>query len=182
MEQTNNSNLLRSTMTSGAILGVSLVIYSLILYMTNLMFITALGYVSYLIMIGGIVLAIKNYREQEQGFINYGRAVGVGMLTIAFAAIIVAIFVYLLYTIIDPGLIEKSLEVARNKMAAKNLSDDQIETAINITKKFMTPGFLVISTILGNAFMGLIFSLVIAAFMKKEKPLLFNEALDSNQY
>ena len=182
MEQTDNSNLMKSTMTSGAILGAALVIYTLILYMTNLTYSTGLGYVSYLIMIGGIVLGIKNFRDQEQeGFISYGRALGVGMLTVMFASIIMAVFVYILYTIIDPGLVEKGIEIARNKMAGKNLSDDQIEMAINMTKKFMTPTFMVIGTIIGYAFFGLIFSLVVAAVMKKDKDIFTTGTLDSNR-
>jgi F0F1-type ATP synthase membrane subunit c/vacuolar-type H+-ATPase subunit K len=181
MEQTNNSNLMKSTMTSGAILGAALLIYTLVLYMTNLTFSSVLGYVSYLIMIGGIVLGIKNFRDQEQqGFITYGRAIGIGMLTVLFASIIMAVFIYLLYTVIDPGLIEKAIEFSRNKMAAKNLTDDQIEAAINMTKKFMTPAFMVIGTIIGYGFFGLIFSLIISAFMKKEKGV-FSETLDNPQ-
>lgn len=181
MEQTTKPNLLKSTMTSGAILGVVLVIFSLVIYMTNLTYVTGIGYISYLFIIGGIVLGIKNYRDQEQqGFISYSQALGAGMLTVMFASIIVAVFVYLLYSVIDPGLIEKGIEVARENMAKKNLNDEQVELAINMTKKFMSPGFIVIFTILGYAILGLIFSLIAAAFMKKEKNI-FSDALDNPQ-
>lgn len=176
MEQTNNPNILKSTMTSGAILGAALLIYSLILYMTNLTFSTALGYVSYVLMIGGIILGIKNYRDQEQeGYITYGRALGVGMLTVLFASIIMAAFIYVLYSMIDPGLIDKSLDIARTKLMEKHtMSDEQIESAIDMSKKFMTPLFMAFGTIVGNAFTGLIFSLIICAFMKKEKSIFTN--------
>ena len=182
MEQTNNPNLIKSTMTSGAILAAALLIYTLILYMTNLTFSTPLGYVAYLILIGGIIWGIKSFRDQEQnGFINYGRALGVGMLTVAFASIIMAIFIYLLYSIIDPGLIQKGIELARTKLVEKNLNEDQIEMAINMSKKFMTPAFLAIGTILGYGFLGLIFSLIIAAVMKNEGNTFPQTPLDSQQ-
>lgn len=182
MEQENNPNLMKSTMTSGAILGVALVIFSLILYMTGLIFSKGLNYISWLILVGGIVLGMKSYRDQQQGFISYGRALGVGMLTVLFASIIAALFNYILYAFIDPSLIEKSIEMARNQMVEKGtLSDEQIEMGLNMTKKIMQPGIMSLMTILGSGFMGLIFSLIIAAFMKNEKSVFHSDALDNNQ-
>lgn len=181
MEQQTTPNLMKTTMTSGAILGAALVIFTLILYMTGLTFSKGISYLSFLLLIGGIVLGIKNYKDQDQGFISYGRALGVGMLTTLFASIIVALFTYILYTLIDPSLVEKGMEMARAQMAAKgNLTDEQMEMAMNISKKFMSPGVLAFMTILSYAFFGLIFSLIIAAFMKKDKSI-FPDALDNNQ-
>jgi len=181
MEQENKPNLIKSTMTSGAILGAVLLIYTLLLYMTGLTFSKGLGYVSWLFIIAGIVWGIKSFRDQNEGFISYGSALGVGMLTIVFASVIMALFNYILFSFIDPGLVEKGIEIARSQMVAKNnLTDDQIETAINISKKFMTPGFMAIMTIVSYAFFGLILSLIIAAFMKKEKSV-FSGAIDNNQ-
>jgi len=172
MEQTNKPNLMKSTMTSGAIMAAGLLIFTLILYMTNLILSTGLNYLSYLIVIGGIILGIKNYRDQEeQGFISYGRAFGVGMLTVLFASVIMAIFMYVLYSVIDPGLIEKTLELTRTKMADQHLTDDQIEMGLNMSKKFMTPGIIAVGTIFSYGFIGAIISLIIAAFMKKDKPV-----------
>jgi hypothetical protein len=181
MEASNNPNIIKSTMTSGAILGGGLLVYTVILYMTNLTFAKGLGYISYLIMIGGIILGIKNYRDNEQqGFISYGRALGVGMLTVAFASVIMALFTYILYKFIDPGLAEKSLETARNQMLENNMKDDQIEMAQNITRKLMTPAILAFGTILAYSFFGLVFSLIIAAFMKKDKNI-FTESAQNTQ-
>jgi len=172
MEQTNKPNLMKSTMTSGAIMAAGLLIFTLILYMTNLLLSAGLNYLSYLIVIGGIILGIKNYKDQEeQGFISYGRAFGVGMLTVLFASVIMAIFMYVLYSVIDPGLIEKTLELTRTKMADQHLTDDQVEMALNMSKKFVTPGVIALGTIVAYGFIGAIISLIAAAFMKKDKPV-----------
>jgi riboflavin transporter FmnP len=168
-------------MTSGAILGAGLLIFTLILYITNLTYSKGLGYLSYLIIIGGIILGIKNFRDHEQqGFITYGKAVGAGVLTVVFASIIMAIFNYILFKVIDPNLIEKGMEIARTQMMEKNLNDDQIEMAMKMTRTIMSPGVMAIITILGNAFMGTIFSLIIAAFMKKDKNI-FNQPTENTQ-
>jgi hypothetical protein len=54
---------------------------------------TGLASVSYIIMIAGIVLATKTFRDQEQGgFITYGRALAVGTLTCVFAGVITGFF------------------------------------------------------------------------------------------
>jgi hypothetical protein len=168
-------------MTSGAILGAGLLIFTLILYMTNLTFSKGLGYISYLIIIGGIILGIKNFRDQEQqGFISYGRAVGAGVLTVVFASVIMAIFNFVLFKVIDPNLLEKGIEVARTQMMEKNLTDDQIEMALKMTRMIMSPAVMVIMTIIGNVFIGTIFSVIIAAFMKKDKSI-FNQPAENTQ-
>jgi hypothetical protein len=169
MEQENTPNLLKNTMTYGAILGIALLIFTLVLYMTGLMFVKSIGYISWIIIIVGTFLAIKNFRTQQEGFITYGRALGVGFLTILFASVIVAFFTYVLYSFIDPGLVEKTVEMARNQMAEKNnLTESQIDAAISISKKLMSPGIMAILTIVSYAFFGIIISLIVAAFMKKE--------------
>jgi len=156
-------------MTSGAILGVALVIYAIILYMLNLSFNKVLGYGNYLILIGGVFFGIKVFRDQVQkGEITFGQALGVGVLTVVFASVIVAFFTYIQLTFIDSGILAKGMEIAKNQMIDKGLNDEQIEKAMSITQKFMTPLITSIFLIFVYAFWGTIFSLIAAAFMKKE--------------
>ena len=171
--ENNNPNFLKSTMTYGAILGISLVVYNIILYIVNLSLNKPLSYIGYIIIIGGIYLSIKSFRDlSEQKAITYGRAVGVGVLTAVFSSIIVAFYTYILYTYIDTRLIQKLLDLTTEQYATEGLSEEQIDAAINMSSKFMTPGFISFFVILGSAFMGTIFSLIIAAFLKKE-PSIF---------
>jgi hypothetical protein len=48
------------------------------------------------------------------------------------------------------------------------MAEEQLDMAMEMNKKIITPGFLTIMGIVGQTFMGLVFSLVIAVFLKKE--------------
>ncbi|MFO7924772.1 MAG: DUF4199 domain-containing protein [Bacteroidales bacterium] len=169
MEKNKQSSLLKSTMNYGAMLGLALIIYSLLLWMMDATTNKYLGYVSSLITIAGIVLATRAFRDQEQGgFITYGRALAVGTLTSVFAGIITGFFTYLLYTVIDPGLIDKTYAIMEQTYYEAGMSDDQTEVAMNMAKRFTNPLMMSLLGLLGSAFMGFIFSLITSIFLKKE--------------
>jgi hypothetical protein len=84
-----------------------------------------------------------------------------------------AIFTYLLYTVIDKGLLDKQLAFAEEMMQKKGLPQATIDAGMSMQKKLMTPAFMAPISIFGNMFWGLIISLIVAAFTKKEgNPLL----------
>jgi hypothetical protein len=170
MEENKKPSLLRSTLNYGIMLGLALVIYSLLLWMFNATFNQGLGYLSYVIIIGGIVLATRAYRDQEQGgYISYGRALGVGTLTVLFASVIGAIYTYLLFSVIDPGLLDRMMIIREEAMYGSGLTDDQIDMALAMTERFARPGIMAVSGFFGSVFVGFIISLITSIFLKKEE-------------
>ena len=58
-----------------------------------------------LILIVALYFLVKSYRDNYMhGQITYGQSVGAGVVIFLYYAIIIAIFTYILYTVIDPGL------------------------------------------------------------------------------
>ncbi len=170
MEENKQPALIKSTMNYGAMLGLALVIYTILLWMMDALARTGLASVSYIIMIAGIVFATKTFRDQEQGgFITYSRALGVGTLTCVFAGVITAFFTYLLYTVIDPGLIDKTYATMEQAYYDAGMTDSQIEMAMSMAKRFTNPVMMSVLGFLGSAFMGFIFSLITSIFLKKEE-------------
>jgi type II secretory pathway component PulF len=68
--------------------------------------------------------------------------------------------------------------MAEQGMRAKgNLTESQIETAMNFTGKFMKPGIMVISGVFFGMLFGTIISLIVSIFIKKEgNPLIDSPA------
>jgi len=62
------------------------------------------------------------------------------------------------------------LQQAEDKMFESNpeLTDEQIDMAMGMTKKFMNPGMMAGMAFLAYTFFGLIFSLLASIFIKKE--------------
>lgn len=175
MESKGNT-MLKSSMTSGLILGIALVVFSLVIYIMGIIkppfWVSLLNYV---IIIGGIVWGTKKYRDEDLGGeIAYSKALGFGILICVFASIISGIYTILLMTVIDPEYINKLMTVLEEEYVKAGLTEDQIDAAMSMVKKMQSPIFMALSSVIGFAFMGAIFSLVTSAFLKKEKAIFEN--------
>jgi hypothetical protein len=169
MAQPYNAPMMPPASRHGFFLGLALVIMQTVFYLADIKFDSGLGNISYLILIGGLFLSIRNYRDQlNNGTITYGKSVGYGVLVALMAGVISSVFVFVLYSFIDTNMIDKMLIEAEIAMEAQNLPPDQLEMAMDINRKMLTPISLSIMSIIGYGFMGLVFSLVLSVFMKKE--------------
>ena len=92
-----------------------------------------------------------------------------GVSSAFIAAFLFAIF-NLVFNLIFPEFLDEILGHTRQIMLKQNpnMTEDQIETAISITKKFSSPLFSVPTTLLTFSFLGLIYSLIIGLIVKKD--------------
>jgi hypothetical protein len=181
MEPSGNS-FTKSTMTSGAIMGFGLIVFSFLTYIAGLNENKVLNLFTYVILIGGIVYGIKQARDKiNNGFISYGHAVGAGTLVALFASIILAFYVFILMKYVDGSILAKTMELAQQKWSEGGMSEDQIESLTKMMETFMTPGLAAFGTIFSLTFFGTIISLIVSAFMKKEPDFFANSnnTLDS---
>lgn len=165
----------KANLTNGAILALIGITYSLILYFMDKIADKNLGYVAIVINIAALFFLLKSYRDNiMHGQITYGQSVGAGVIISLYYAIATSIFTYILYTVIDPGLVTKQLAVAEAAMRAKGgLTEGQIDTAMQFTSKFMNPVVLAITGVFGGVLWGTIISLLVSIFIKKEgNPLI----------
>ncbi|MGD0341020.1 MAG: DUF4199 domain-containing protein [Bacteroidales bacterium] len=162
-------NIWKANLTNGLILGLVGIVYTLLVYFLNLSFNKAQGYIFILVQIAVLFFLVKSYRDNyKHGMITYGEALGAGVIISLYYSIIMAIFIYILYSFIDKSLIDKSLAYAEEIMQKRGLPQASIDAGMAMQKKFMAPAFLAPVSILGNMFKGLIISLIIAAFVRKE--------------
>lgn len=167
-------NVWKSNLTNGLILGLTGIVYSLIIYFLNLTFNKAQGLVFIVIQIALLYFLLKSYRDNYMhGQITYGQSVGAGVIICLYYAIIMAIFTYILYTVIDPGLTAKQLAFAEEAMMKKGIPQSAIDTGMSIQKKIMKPAILAPLSIFGSMLWGVVISLLVSIFIKKEgNPLI----------
>jgi hypothetical protein len=171
------NTFLKSTMTVGLITGVALIIYTLLLYITDNLLEQNffLGILNYIILIAGIVYGTQKYRDQSlDGYITYGKALGYGVVLCIFTGVVFGIFTYLLYGVIDPGLMEENMRIIQEEMLNQGVPESQVETMTEMQREFRTPFMMLLGSIFSYSILGLIFSLITSAFLKKEKPM-FND-------
>jgi len=164
----------KANLSNGLILGSVGIVYSLIMYFLDLSLNKTQGYIFMLIQVALLFFLLKSYRDNVlHGYITFGQSVGAGVIICLYYAILMAIFSYILYAIIDPGLVVKQLALAEEAMTKKGAPQEAIDAGMAITAKFMKPAVLAISSIFFLMIWGTILSLIISIFIRKEgNPLL----------
>jgi len=122
-----------------------------------------------------LVLGIKAVREEQPGKgLSYGKGVGTGALITLYSCIIGSVYAYIHFTYVNPNFADYVVEVSREKWASAGMSDSQMENAEKGVRWFTKPAVQAIASfIIGNIF-GVILSLIIAAFLKREPAVASN--------
>jgi len=158
-------------MNNGALIAIVLIFYSLLLWVLGVDRENWLQYFSYLFMLVGVVMAVKQYREKNNGFLSYGKAFSNGFLTLLFAGIITSIYIFIFFQFIAPGEVGAMIDKAEEQMVERypNFTDEQIAQTMNYTKMFMKPWIMAAMALFFNVIASLIIAAIVAAFMKKEE-------------
>jgi hypothetical protein len=167
-------NAWKTNLNNGLILGLAGIVYSLIIYFLDLYLNKSQGYVFIVVQIALLYFLLRSYRDNfMHGQITYGQSVGAGVIICLYYAIIMAIFSYILYAIIDPGLVAKQLAAAEEGMMKKGLPQATIDTGMALSAKLMKPAIMSISSLFVSLIWGTILSLIVSIFIKKEgNPLI----------
>jgi hypothetical protein len=154
----------------GLLTGLVSVIISFAIYALELEQNSAVRFLTMAVLVGGIILAMRSFKEQNSGFMGYGQGVGVGLMTSGIVGVLSGAFIYLYTTVVDPSVITRMTDKARVDMEAKGMSDVQIDQAMAWSAKFTTGPVMFGFTLLFTLFLGLLISLLVAAFIKNPKP------------
>ena len=162
-------SIARVALRWGGILGIALILFTLVLFLTDNVGNPGLGFVSYAISIGGLLLAMRDYRTQNGGFMRYGEGVSVGTLTAALSGLLSSLFYVFYTTVIDTGVTQRMLDQMRERSEDSGLTDEQIDQQMSVMELFQSPGLVFVVGVISAAITGLLLSLLIAAFMRRNK-------------
>jgi len=153
------------------IVGIINIIYSIILYITDLHITSKfLSYVSFLIIIVGIYLAHKHFKNENGGYMSYGQGLGIGTLLSGIVGLLSGIFTFIYMQFIDTGLMERAQEMQIVELEKRGMSEEQIEQALKMAQSFTSPGMMIVWSIVAFLFVGFLFSLIISAITKHTRP------------
>jgi hypothetical protein len=131
---------------------------------------TPLRWLSLVILIVGIVLAHKQFKQLNSGFMSYGQGLGIGTTVATVSGVIGGVFSYIYFTFIDPTYMQRVMDLTRSRMEEKGMDDAQVDQAMAMAEKFSGPMFTTIFAVLGALLIGFILSLVISAITKHARP------------
>ena len=114
--------------------------------------------------IGLVILAHKQYKDNGDGYMEYGQGVGIGFwMGVAATLSIPFLFVYLTY--VDGAPFELFLQQQEDDMISKGTPDNIVETSITWTRKLFWP-----IALFGGVLGFTIYALIVSIFTKKSNP------------
>lgn len=125
------------------------------------------SFIGFLLVITLTVLGIKKFKEVNNGFLSWGQAVKIGVGIAAVAGLIGALYQYVFINFIEPDFVELIAEKQEEVLLEQGYTDEQIEAAQEMSKKFQGPIIMSAMSIIGSAILGFIISAIAGAVMKK---------------
>ena len=167
MEEQSNS-VTPMAMSYGLYTGLALILNSVVFYVMGSPFAPAGGYISYVIIIGGIAWSMRTYKlNSSAAGVSYGRALGLGTLQSLFASLILGFFTFVLFKLVDTTLIDKFFAFFEEQLLKSGTNENQIDTVMTMYKKVTTPLTYSFGQVFSVTLMGFLFSLILAIFFKK---------------
>ncbi|QMU64717.1 MAG: DUF4199 family protein [Flavobacteriaceae bacterium] len=121
------------------------------------------------VMIVFIVLATKKFKKDNNGFMSWGQGVKVGVGTVVIGVIIAVIYQQIFINFIEPDFMNQMAEKTQESLLDAGLTEEQIESRMEMQKKFQNPLISIPLGIVVGAFAGFIFSAITSAIMKKSE-------------
>lgn len=163
----------RNSLNSAIPVSVAVIVLSILYYVFDISGRGIWGYIMYAILLAGIVWGTLQLRDKHRGgVLTYGQSFTSGMLIGLYTGIISAVYTFIFYKFFAPEQIQVLLDRVEEEMLIKSpeLTDQQLEMALSMTAKFMTPFGLAFSSLFGMFIAGLILSLIASIFLKRETP------------
>lgn len=161
----------RVALKYGVLASVVIMIYTTIINIAGLSQNKVLSSLAFAFMIVAIVLAMKNFREKNNGYMSYGEGLGLGTLVSAVMGLLSSAFTMFYMQFIDNTLLTQGMDKVREDMERKGMDDSQIDQAMELSQKFMSPGIVFAIGVFGYVLTGLVISLIVAAIIRREKPV-----------
>jgi uncharacterized membrane protein (DUF485 family) len=175
MEKKSSSMFKPALIYSGIIIGI-MIVHTIIVDIAGQNFSTynrIAGNALPLIMLG---VAMYGYRKEYlNNHISYQKALGFGVLVSFLLALMLSVFSAIYTFYINPELIEIGRQVTEEKLLQRGVPADRIEEMVETQKRFQTPFFMILFGTISLTVFGTLFSLVMAAIVKKEPEDPFTE-------
>ncbi|AZJ35734.1 DUF4199 domain-containing protein [Tenacibaculum singaporense] len=125
------------------------------------------GIIGFVAMIILIILGIKKFKTDNNGFLTFGQALKVGVGIALISAVITTVYTLIFTNVIEPDFQAQMMEVQKQTWIDAGMTDEQIEASEAMSKKFSSPVITIPLSIVVSAFFGFIISAIGGAIMKK---------------
>ena len=171
MEEKAKAPFWKPALIYGAIVGFVGILIGLVFYFLNMSTDSWTGYVTMAIGLAILVYCLVAYRnEYLGGFASFKQIFLMALVIGIISSIISAAYTYILYTVIDPGLIDKLRIVTEEKlMSNPRIPESMYDGLFEKMEARFTAAKMATMALIWGPIVNAIIGLIIAAFVKKEE-------------
>ena len=164
--QANSKNIM---VNNGIILGISSVLFALVMFATgnHLTPHWSASIVNAIIFIGIIIYGIKQFKAANNNFLSWGQGVKIGVGVAIVGGLIMVVYNYLFTNFIEPDFMNQMMEIQNQAFLDQGLTEEQIEASKSMMETFSSPGITSAIGIVAAAFFGFVISAIAGAIMKR---------------
>lgn len=153
-------------MAYGAMTALLMIVINVVMLLTGNQDNKAINWIAFLPFLGGVIACCIAYSKANDKFVTFGQVFSSGFKATAIIALIIILWSFLsLY--IWPDIKVRALERAALDMEDKKMGQDQIDQAMNITRKYFGV-FMAAGALFSTLFFGAVFSVIGAAVAPKK--------------
>ena len=172
--ESQTASVKKIALPNGVLLALTTIVISVIVYVMGMTYEQPWwqSLLNFAAMLWFVIYGIKAYKKDNSGYLSLAEALKIGLAITLVAGIIGSIFTYLFTTIIEPDFVMNMLEASRVKMFEDNpeMTQEQIDMAMSISEKMMSPGILTAIGVITSLFFGFIISLIAGLVLKNNRP------------
>jgi len=169
----NQPKLLKKSimLNYGLYLGITSILISVIIYALGMHYDQdwKIGTISIAVMAIIIFLGIKKFKELNNDLLSLGQALKTGIGIALIGGIISVVYTLIFMNFIEPDFMANTMVKAEQEMIDKfpDLSDEQIESQIEMMKNFSSPTITSAFALIASIFLGFVISLIVGFILKK---------------
>lgn len=167
--ESNRPSILRPAMTYGLVIAVVFIFFAVLQWIAGIegaAWLTGLSWVAYFV---ALYFCLKHWRDNYLGgYIRYGQSLSAGILFMFFASVIYAFYNVVYMTWIDPEAVDRMLDMMEEQYYKQGFTEDKVTAMMEFGAKLHGPGMQFFSVIIGTTFMGVIISLIVSMFIRRE--------------
>jgi hypothetical protein len=159
----------------GAIMGLVAVFISLVFYFIGMATQNWTNWVNMLVGLVLLVYLMLQYRKEYLGgYASFGQIFLMVLVSAGIISVLIsAIYTYLLFTVIDPDLIDQVKVIAEERiMNNSRIPESMYDDLLDKIDKRTTAAYMVKMSLIGGPIVNAIIGLIVAAFIKKEKDVI----------
>jgi preprotein translocase subunit YajC len=172
--ESQTATVKKIALPNGVLLALTTIVISVIVYVMGMTYEQPWwqSLLNFAAMLWFVIYGIKAFKKDNSGYLSLAEALKIGLAITLVAGIIGSIFTYLFTTIIEPDFVMNMLEASRVKMFEDNpeMTQEQIDMAMSISEKMMSPGILTAIGVIASLFFGFIISLISGLVLKNNRP------------